>query len=75
MHNSYMRMTFSLPEALAQRFLAAIPFRERSATVARLLEDELAKRDKNLAAACRAANADDALNAEIAEWQSFEDDV
>jgi len=69
-----MRMTFSLPESLAHRFLAAVPFRERSATVARLLEKELAKHEKGLEAACRAANADEALNAEIAEWQSFEDE-
>ena len=66
-------MTFSLPDALAQRFLASVPSRERSATIAKLLEVELAKRDHALEAACHAANADAALTAEIAEWQAFED--
>jgi hypothetical protein len=68
-----MRMTFSLPDALARRFLAGVPFRERSATIAKLLEKELAKRDKALEAACRAANADKALNADIDDWQAFDD--
>lgn len=70
-----MRMTFSLPDSLAQRFLASIPPRRRSATVARLLEKELADQEHELEAACHAANADEALNEEIAEWQAFEDDV
>lgn len=68
-----MRMTFSLPDALAQRFLANVPFRERSATIAKLLEKELARREKALEAACRAANADEALNVDIVEWQAFDD--
>jgi hypothetical protein len=66
-------MTFSLPDSLAQRFLASVPFRERSATVAKLLEKEVAKREKALEAACHAANADEALNADIDEWQAFDD--
>lgn len=69
-----MRMTFSLPDSLAQRFLASIPPRKRSSTVAKLLEKELADQEHDLEAACRAANADEALNEEIAEWQAFEDD-
>jgi metal-responsive CopG/Arc/MetJ family transcriptional regulator len=73
MHN--MRMTFSLPESLAQRFLASIPPRKRSATVAKLLEKELDEQEHELEAACHAANADEALNEEIAEWQAFEDDM
>lgn len=70
-----MRMTFSLPDALARRFLAGVPFRERSATIAKLLEQELAKRDNALAATCQAANADTALTADIDAWQAFEDDA
>lgn len=68
-----MRVTLSLPDALAHRFLATVPSRERSATVARLLEQELARREASLEAACHAANADAALEAEIDEWQGFED--
>ncbi len=68
-----MRITFSLPDSLAQRFLAAVPSRKRSATVAHLLEQELARREAPLEAACQAANADAALEAEVEEWQGFED--
>jgi|GEM_PF-902845 metal-responsive CopG/Arc/MetJ family transcriptional regulator len=68
-----MRITLSLPDSLAQRFLASIPIRERSATVARLLEKELAEREKALQAACLAANKDAALASEIEEWQAFDD--
>jgi hypothetical protein len=70
-----MRMTFSLPDTLAQRFLASIPPRKRSLTIAKLLERELTDQERNLEAACLAANADEALNEEIAEWQAFEDNV
>jgi hypothetical protein len=68
-------MTFSLPDTLAQRFLASIPPRKRSATVAKLLERELSDQEHDLETACLAANADEALNKEIDEWQAFEDEV
>ena len=64
-----MRITLSLPDHLA-RFLAAVPSRRRSATVAGLLERELATHESQLERACQAANADRALAAEIDEWQS-----
>jgi metal-responsive CopG/Arc/MetJ family transcriptional regulator len=68
-----MRITISLPEQLASRFLALVPSRERSATIAQLLERELAQRERALEQACLAANADAALTAENAEWQAFDD--
>jgi metal-responsive CopG/Arc/MetJ family transcriptional regulator len=68
-----MRVTLTLPDHLAKRFLVTIPSRERSATVARLLEQDLARREQALEAACLAANADTALAAEIEEWQAFDD--
>ena len=70
-----MRITISLPDHLASRFFALISSRERSATIARLLEQELAQREHALEEACLAANADAALGAEINEWQAFEDDI
>ena len=39
-----MRITISLPDHLASRFFALVSSRERSATIARLLEQELAQR-------------------------------
>jgi len=70
-----MRITISLPDHLASRFFALVSSRERSATIARLLEQELAQREHALEQACLAANADGALGAEIDEWQAFEDDI
>lgn len=70
-----MRITLSIPDAVARRFQAAVPARQRSRLVARLLERELSDRDDSLAAACRAANRDQALRREIGEWQSFDDGV
>ena len=68
-----MRITLSLPDHLAARFLAAVPRRRRSATVAKLLQRELVTHESELERACHAANADAALAAEIEAWQSFED--
>ena len=70
-----MRITLSLPDHLAARFLAAVPRRRRSATVAKLLQRELATHESQLERSCHAANADAALAAEIEEWQSFDDDL
>ena len=41
--------------------------------MARLLEVELARREKELANACAAANAESRLAEEIEEWQAFDD--
>ena len=68
-----MRITLSIPDPVARRFQAAVPARQRSRLVASLLEKELASRDDSLAAACRAANSDEALKQEIDEWQAFDD--
>jgi len=68
-----MRITVSLPDHVAARFLAAIPRGRRSAAVARLLERELATPERQLERACHAVNGDRALAAEIDEWQSFGD--
>jgi len=66
-------MTFSLPEPTARRFRTAVPPRQRSRLVARLLKRELAHLDQKLAAACVSANRDRPLERETAEWQSFDD--
>jgi len=77
-HNAYyavMRMTLSIPDAVAHRFQVAVPARQRSRLVTRLLEEVLSKHEDSLAAACRAANRDKALEREVEDWQSFEDGV
>ncbi len=70
-----MRVTVSIPDPIARRFQAAVPARRRSRTITRLIEQELAKHEGELAAACHAANNDTSLNREIEEWQSFDDGV
>lgn len=70
-----MRMTLSIPDHVALRFQATIPPRQRSRLVTRLLERELSRHDDALAAACREANRDQALEREVDEWQAFDDGV
>jgi metal-responsive CopG/Arc/MetJ family transcriptional regulator len=70
-----MRLTLSIPDAVAHRFQVAVPQRQRSKLVTRLLEQTLAEREDTLAAACRAANRDTALAKEIDDWQAFDDGV
>ena len=73
MHIVPMRITLSLPDSLARRFLATVPSRQRSSVVARLIEDELRRHEQRLERACLAANEDVALEADIDEWQAFDD--
>ena len=70
-----MRIIFSIPEPIARRFQAFVPSRQRSRLVTHLLEEELAKREQSLETACRAANADKALEKEVDEWQAFDDGI
>jgi len=70
-----VKLTLSIPDALARRFQVAVPPRQRSRLVARLLEDLLSRHEDSLAAACRAANRDKAHEQEIDDWQAFDDGV
>nr|VFK39207.1 MAG: hypothetical protein BECKTC1821E_GA0114239_100440 [Candidatus Kentron sp. TC] len=63
-----MNMTLSMPDTVAHRFQAAVPVRQQSGFFARLIENELTRRDGSLA-----ANRDEAPQREIDEWQSFDD--
>lgn len=70
-----MRITLSIPDSVARKFQAVVPARQRSSLVTELLKQELATREEALAAACRSANRDQKLKAEVDEWQSFDDGV
>ena len=65
-----MRITLSIPDAIAHRFRAAVLPRQRSRLVSRLLEASLASHEDALAAACQAANDDRELEREIDDWQA-----
>jgi hypothetical protein len=68
-----MRITLSIPDPIARKFQHAVPPRQRSRLVARLLEKELKRRQSALETACNAANRDNRLASEIELWQSFDD--
>ena len=62
-----------LPELLAQRFRRAVPTRERSAFVQRLLGQALPAEDSDadpLYQAALALEQDSRLSAEMAEWEA-----
>ena len=74
------KMTFTLPEDLASRFVRRVPARDRSRYVAAAIAEKLAQREKRLIRACEIVNEDpevkeiekefDALTDEIAEpWE------
>jgi metal-responsive CopG/Arc/MetJ family transcriptional regulator len=75
------KMTFTLPEDLASRFVRRVPARDRSRYIADALAEKLAQREKELIRACEIVNHDpdvlkiekelDALTDEIVEaWDS-----
>jgi len=70
-----MRITLSIPDAVAHRFQAVVPPRQRSRHVSRLIENSLASHEEALAAACQAANQDSELEREIDDWQAFHDEI
>jgi len=70
-----MRMTLSIPDAVAHRFQAVVPPRQRSRLVSRLIEASLASHEDALVAACQAANQDSELEREIEDWQAFPDEI
>ncbi|MBI4534301.1 MAG: hypothetical protein HY711_10195 [Candidatus Melainabacteria bacterium] len=70
-----IRLTFTVPEDIFQRFATVVPSRTRSAIVSTLLEEEAKRREMTLAAACDAANADAGLAELEADFQALENTV
>jgi len=52
------KITITVPEAIAARFLRVVPSQQRSEWVAEAMERKLRARDEQLIAACEALNAD-----------------
>jgi hypothetical protein len=52
------KMTFTLPEQLADRFVKRVPARERSKYLSQALSEKLAAREKRFVRACEVANQD-----------------
>ncbi len=70
-----MKVTLSIPDAVAHHSLLTVPNHKLSTLVTRLLEQEVSEHDSMLAAACHAANHDRALEREIDQWQSFDNGI
>ena len=68
-------MTFTLPEELARQFVRRIPARERSRYLAEALNEKLLARERQLAEACRKANADPEVRAIEEELDGITDEA
>ena len=64
------KILVSLPDDLLRRMKTVIPARKRSQVVKELLEAEIEKREKELFECAQAVEKDDALNREMAEWDT-----
>src|SRR6266849_10893317 len=65
------KMTFTLPEEVAQQFVRRVPARERSRYLAEALREKLSARDRLLVHACRIANNDPEVRAIEKEFDAI----
>ena len=63
-----MKVLASIPDSLYRKMIATIPQRQRSKVIAKLLEDEIKKREQKLYQAALAVEQDEALNADMGDW-------
>jgi hypothetical protein len=63
------KVLFSLPDSLVSRMRASIPPKQRSKVVARLLEQELEKREQALYQCALEVEADEVLREEMKDWE------
>ena len=64
-----MQLLLHIPDALAERFKQAVPARQRSAFVAKLLEQALPEENDPLYLVALEVERDMALGAEMREWR------
>lgn len=62
------KILISISDQLACRMRATIPDRQRSKTIAHLIEEEIKKREHSLYTCALAVEKDQALQDEMAEW-------
>lgn len=69
------KMLVTLPEALYKRWRSAVPEKQRSQRLVKLIEQELAKEDEKLYQAALELEKNNALTKEMETWeQSFGSD-
>jgi hypothetical protein len=64
------KVLVSVPDDLISRMKAVIPSRQRSKILTKLLEDEVTLRETKLYQCAREVESDQALNAEMEEWNT-----
>ena len=62
------KVLISIPDEIANRMRSAIPQRQRSKVIVRLIEKEIERREKTLYECALAVEQDAALNQEMGEW-------
>ena len=62
------KVLISIPDHVASRMRAAIPQRQRSKVIARLIEQEVERREQELYQCALAVEQDTGLNEEMKEW-------
>jgi hypothetical protein len=63
-----MKVLVSIPDSLYSRMTATIPSKQRSRLIAKLLEDEVKRREQELYLAALAVEQDEELGAEMKDW-------
>ncbi|MGO9136155.1 MAG: hypothetical protein ACLP9S_17850 [Syntrophales bacterium] len=64
------KVLVSIPDNLADRMKAVIPPRQRSKVLAKLLEDEVKRRESELYQCALEVEGDQALSAEMEDWNT-----
>jgi hypothetical protein len=62
------KILVSLPDGLATRMRAIIPHRKRSEVIAKILEEELKRREQELYKCACEVEKDEALNRKMLDW-------
>ncbi len=66
-----MKMTFTLPDALARQFQSSYPQERQSQIVASLLAKKLRATDNQLAEACQGANSLKEVELDMEDWEKL----
>ena len=69
------KMTFTVPEEIADQFMKRVPAQKRSSYVAEAIADKLNERDRQLVRACEAANKDPDVLAIEKEMDALTDPI
>jgi len=64
------KVLVSLPDDLVRRMRSLIPNGKRSQIIAKLLEEELVRREEELYKRAAEVERDEALNKEMEEWEA-----